>query len=59
MQRHRPRKIINMSLDPELVEWLHEWRKSQPAQVSFGRAIDACIRAFRDKQGEGAPQCRG
>jgi len=50
MQTSRPRKIINMSLDPELVDWLNEWRKSQTAVVPFGRAIDACIRAFREAQ---------
>jgi hypothetical protein len=50
MQTPRPRKIINMSLDPELVEWLNEWRKSQTAEVPFGRAIDACIRAFQITQ---------
>jgi hypothetical protein len=50
MQTPRPRKIINMSLDPDLVDWLHEWRKAQTAQVPFGRAIDACIREFRESR---------
>jgi hypothetical protein len=50
MQTPRPRKIINMSLDPELVDWLNEWRKSQTAVVPFGRAVDACIRALRETE---------
>jgi hypothetical protein len=42
----RPRKSMVVTLDPELVKWLHEWRLSQPAKVPLGRALDACMRAF-------------
>lgn len=41
---------MNVTLDPDLVEWLHQWRMAQPAEVPFGRALDACIRAFKEAQ---------
>jgi hypothetical protein len=50
MQTSRTRKTINTSLDPKLIARLHQWRKSQTAEVPFGRALDACIRAFLDQQ---------
>jgi hypothetical protein len=50
MEAKRIRKPMSVTLDPELVEWLHEWRTSQPAGVPFGRALDACIRTFRETQ---------
>jgi len=50
MQTPRTRKTVNVTLDRELVAWLHDWRTSQTAQVPFGRALDACIKAFQETQ---------
>jgi hypothetical protein len=50
MDMPRTRKPVNVTLDPDLVEWLHNWRLSQTAEVPFGRALDACIRVFREAQ---------
>jgi hypothetical protein len=50
MQTPSTRKTVNVTLDRELVAWLHDWRTSQTAEVPFGRALDACIRAFQTAQ---------
>jgi hypothetical protein len=50
MDTKRLRKPVTVTLDPELVEWLHNWRRSQTAEVTFGRALDAGIRALRETQ---------
>jgi hypothetical protein len=49
MKTTRKRKIVNATLDPELVDWLHTWRQSQVAVIPIGRAIDAAILALREK----------
>jgi hypothetical protein len=59
MQTPSKRKTVNVTLDRELVAWLHDWRTSQTAEVPFGRALDACIRAFQIEQeppAEGRPR---
>ena len=60
MRMSRIRKPVNVTIDPELADWLNTWRKSQAAEVPFGRALDACIRAFREaleaQEAEGKPK---
>jgi hypothetical protein len=56
---NRIRKPKNVTLDPDLVEAMTAWCKSQDVKVDFGPAVDVAIREFLKKRGALPKKCEG
>lgn len=54
---NRIRKPKNVTLDPDLVEAMTAWCKSQDVKVDFGPAVDVAIREFLKKRGALPKKC--
>ena len=51
MDMARAKRMITMTLDPELVERLDNWRENQAFKPDRNKVVEEAIKRFLDKNG--------